>query len=601
MFVRKAYCLFPSCFLFLIFDVSGQDQKIADSLARIYQQNARTDTSKFRLLTDLSYNETRDLGKALEYIEELITLAQQSGSDKYLRIGYFLKGTKKRLLGHLDEALGAYLKSVEIAIKAKHLKGEGEGYSAIADIYSVANNFSTAMHYYHKGIAIMRQAKGDSVNLASILSNAGEAYLKTKNYDSALIFFNEARVIFEKVNHISGKSYCLGNIGMVYASTGKNNLAEENFNEAIRILEETQDYYPVCVYLIALSDVDLDKGNNQGALNSARRSLYLAEKHGFKEQIAAASLKMSQLHEKAGNINEAFKQYKKHIVYRDSVNNIPIVQKMADERFNYEVAQKEIQVNMLKKDKQNQKIILISLFVILGLTIMLLGSVYWFYKSKSKEKLRLHQQELLHAKLEIQEQTYLNISQELHDNIGQVLAVVKMIMNTVGKIVSDTARDQITESVNLISKAIRDIRDLSKTLNTDFLNEIGLPGAIDQQLQILKRTGVYSTEFSVSGNGNKYQPEENLLIFRVVQELLNNIVKHASADKIVVDINYETEKLVIKVRDNGKGFDTELQRLNPNKGLGLRNIHNRLKLIKGSIFFQNEMGKGTVAVIEVLK
>lgn len=599
MFSKKAYCLFFYCFSFLIFDVLGQDQKIADSLARIYKQNRLTDTQKCELLTDLSFHETRDLSKGLQYTEELITLAQQNRSDKYLRMGYFLKGNKKRLLGHLDEALDAYFKSVELARKSKYLKGEGEAYGAIADTYTVANNYSNAMHYYHKGIAILRQAKGDSVNLASILSNAGDAYLKTKNYDSALIFFNEAKVIFDKINYPSGKGYSLGNIGMVYANIGKNNLAEENINEAIRILEETQDYYPVSVYLMAMSDVYIDKGDNQRALNYTQRSLYLAEKHGLKEQIADASLKMSQLYEKAGNINEAFKHYKKHIIYRDSVNNIQIVQRMADERTNYEVSQKQVQVNMLKSEKQNQKIILISLFIILGLTIMLLGSVYWFFKSKSKEKLRLHQQELLHAKLEIQEQTYFNISQELHDNIGQVLSIVKMTMNTVGKMVSDAAKDKITESVVLLSKAIQDIRDISKTLNTDFLNEIGLPGAIDQQLQVLKRTGLYSTELSVNGNEDQYQPEKNLLIFRVVQELLNNIVKHANADKIVVSINYEIEKLIIRVRDNGKGFDTELQRSYPNKGLGLRNIHNRLKLIKSSISFQSEPGKGTSAIIEI--
>lgn len=599
MLPLKTYCVIASCLL-LASNTHGQDQRIADSLVRVYHQNALDDSAKSELLIDLSFNETRDLQKSLQYIDELLALAQKNGSDKYLRMAYFLKGSKKRLLGQLDEALEAYFKSAEISKRLKRLTAEGETYGAIADIYSVGENYSNAMHYYHKGIAILRMAPGDSINLASVISNAGEAFMKTKKYDSALLFFNEAKSIFTTINYPSGIGYSLGNIGMVYANVGRNQLAEENINEAIQILERAEDYYPVSVYLMTMSDVYLDKGDHQRALTYALRSLYLAEKHGLKQQISDASLKMSQLYERAGNTEKAFKHYKRHIEYRDSVNNLQMVKNMFDQRTRFENSQQEIEVNMLKKEKQNQRIIVISLFVILGLTILLLGSVYWFFKSKSREKLRLHQQELLHARLEIQEQTYLNISQELHDNIGQVLSVVKMTINTVAKRIDADSKEKIEESVILLSKAIQDIRDMSKTLNTDFLNDIGLPNAIDQQLQILKRTGLYCTELSVHENGEQFQAERNLLIFRVVQELLNNIVKHANADKIIVSMNYEKEKLVIRVCDNGSGFDTEMQRKNSNKGLGLRNMQNRLKLIRGSIALQSQPGKGTTAVIEIL-
>ena len=372
MSYKKVSPLLFGFFWISMYGVFAQEQKIADSLALIYQQTTLTDSAKLKLLLNLSFNEMRDLKKGLKYAEELISLSEQTGNKKYLRIGYFLKGTKNRLLGNLEEALADYFKSAGIARETHHLTAEGESYGAIADIYSVGNNHNNASTYYNKAISTLRQAD-DSISLASALLNAGDEFLKTKKYDSALLYFEEAKLIFNKVNYLSGKGYTLGNMGMVYASIGKNNLAEKNMNEAIRILEETQDYYPICVYLTSMADVYLDKGDNQAALNYTLRSLRLAEQYGLKEQVADASLKLSEFYEKTGNLSESFKYFKKHIAYRDSINNIHSVQKMADLRTNYEVSQKQIEVNLLNQQKRNNRNLTVSLAIILGLSIIILG------------------------------------------------------------------------------------------------------------------------------------------------------------------------------------------------------------------------------------
>lgn len=602
---RKTHIIFIVYFLFLLASGLAQEQKIADSLATVYLQKSLGDEDRFRILTDLSFNEINDLKKGLQYAEELISLSEKTGNDNYLRIGYFLKGTKKRLLGNLEEALQAYIQSAQIATQINHVKGEAEAYCAIADAYTVANDPVSAKQYYRKAIGILQKSTPrspeDSINLASVLTNAGETFRKARTYDSAILYSNQAKSIFDAVGYPIGVAYCLGNIGMVYASIGKNDLAAKNLNEAIPILEKAQDYYPICDYLIAFADVYIDKGDDRTALDYALQSLDLSERHRLKEQISNASLKLSQLYEKGGNSAKAFKYFKDHITYRDSLNNVKLVQDMANLRTNYEVSQKQAEVNLLKSEKKRQKTMVIGLFVILGLTILLWGSLYRSAKSKAKEKMRLHQQELLAAKLEVQEQTYLNISQELHDNIGQVLSLVKMNISTIGNVDSDLAREKLGQSATLIAKAIRDIRDMSKTLNTDFLNAISLPNAIDQQLEVLKRTGMYATELSVAGEEDQYEPAGKLIVFRVVQELLNNVVKHANANKVVVSMSYEPDKLVIKVNDNGRGFNAESQAVYPEKGLGLRNIYTRLKLIKGSIAFTSEPNQGTTATIEIAK
>jgi len=175
---------------------------------------------------------------------------------------------------------------------------------------------------------------------------------------------------------------------MVYANIGENELAEKNINEAINILQQSEDYYPICVYLISMSDIYQEKGESKTALNYATRSLELAQKYGLKEQIGDANLKLSELYEKAGDKDRSLKYYKDHIAYRDSVNDIRSVQKMADLRTDYEVSQKQVEVDLLNQRTKNQKIINLSLFIILGLATVILGTLYWYYRAISREKKR---------------------------------------------------------------------------------------------------------------------------------------------------------------------------------------------------------------------
>jgi signal transduction histidine kinase len=588
--------------LFIVSGLSAQDQKIADSLVRIYNQGKLEGPAKFELLTDLSFNEVRDLKKGLKYAEELIRLASKEGERKYLRRGYFLKGNKKRALGDLDEALAAYFKSAELARELHDFKSEADCYGAIADAYAIVKNPTNFRIFSEKAINTLKQSplntKEDSIHLASAIANAGDGFLRFKNFDSALLFFNDAKLIFDKAHYLSGKGYSLGNIGMVYANTGKNTLAERNINEAIRILEKAEDYYPICVYLVSIADIYSAKGDKTISLKFTLKSLRLAEQYGLKEQISDASFRLSQLYDSSGNIAEAYKYFKKHIAYRDSINNIPLVQQMADQRTRYEISQKQLEVDLLNSEKRN--LILLAV-IIVGLAILLLIGLFWFFKFKSRERARMQEQELLNARLEIQEQTYRIISEELHDNIGQVLTLVKININLIEAGGSEVAKEKLVESKKLLTEVIQDLRDLSKTLNADYINEIGLANAVNQQLQLLKRTGLYSVEFSIKGEVYSYEPERALIIFRIVQELLNNIMKHADAKKIEILMNYEAEKLVIKVRDDGKGFDIEAKQLQPAKGLGLQNIYNRLKLIRATILFQSAPTKGTTAIIQILR
>lgn len=371
-----------------------QDQKIADSLVKIYQQHNLKDTAQLELLRNLSFNESRNLNLSLQYAEELIRLAKKEGNDRYLHAGYFQKGNKERLLGDLGEALKAYFNALQVSIKIKRLSLEGSDYGAIAATYSASKDATNAMLYFHKAIATLRQVAdtdkarqaNDSIQLASAILNAGDELRNNEKYDSALIYFNESEKIFEKKNYLIGVAYSLGNTGMVYAAEGKDDLASQNMNKAIAILQQQGDFYPICVYLISIADIYTKKGDHPKALEYALESLKLAQQHGLKEQIAAANQKLSELYQKSGDIVASYQYYKDYIIYRDSVVNLKTVQQMADMRTNYEVSQKQVQVDLLKQQKRNQWTIMVAMFVILGLTIGILVLLYRFYKKINKEK-----------------------------------------------------------------------------------------------------------------------------------------------------------------------------------------------------------------------
>jgi signal transduction histidine kinase len=214
-------------------------------------------------------------------------------------------------------------------------------------------------------------------------------------------------------------------------------------------------------------------------------------------------------------------------------------------------------------------------------------------------QIHLHEQVLLKTKLEIQEQTLYNISNEIHDNLGQSLSFIKLKLNSIHAHNADKSKDIIAESVALLTKVIQDLRDLAKTLNTDFITSAGLVSAITQQLDFLKKTGAYYTELTVTGEEIKCQPHHELVLFRIVQELLNNIIKHAAADRILVRIQYQAEGLVIVVQDNGKGFSLHPHQPVHRDGLGLSNVRSRIRLINGTIEFESSQGKGTRIIIQL--
>lgn len=213
-----------------------------------------------------------------------------------------------------------------------------------------------------------------------------------------------------------------------------------------------------------------------------------------------------------------------------------------------------------------------------------------------KEK---YDKEILKTQLEIKEQTMQNISQEIHDNIGQVLSLANLQLTAIELPGNPYATEKIEKSMELVSKVITDLRDLSRTLSSENIARTGLSEAVRFDLELMERSGVFTTSFEVSGKEKRLDASKEIIIYRIVQQALNNILKHAKATYITVALNYEEDRLLVSIKDNGSGFDTAIIQSNNNQGAGLRNMIHRARLIQAIIHFESAPGKGTNVLLSI--
>lgn len=255
---------------------------------------------------------------------------------------------------------------------------------------------------------------------------------------------------------------------------------------------------------------------------------------------------------------------------------------------------------------------MISIFIITAFLLIVATGIIMLvlvYQKKQLQYLREKEQlkvtfekEILESKLEIQEQTLKNISQEIHDNIGQVLSLAKLHINTMSVDDPGALVEKVNDSKKLISKAIQDLRDLSKSLNTDYLTDLGLIKSVEHELELIKKTGSYEIQFSVEAKPYRLEEQQELIFFRIVQEALHNIIKHAKATAIGVQLIFEPAVFTLKITDNGVGFDTSQLEVNNYTGLGLgiRNMYNRASMINTDFKLVSAPEKGTTISLALL-
>ncbi|MCF6359537.1 MAG: tetratricopeptide repeat-containing sensor histidine kinase [Cyclobacteriaceae bacterium] len=623
----KAYLVIG--FVFYVHIAFSQNQNKADSLIQLLESgNVIEDTVKLKILRGIYKNQTNPDLKLMYAKKSLeISIKNNQLLWKYrstLHIGHAYK-----LKGDLQKSLEAYFSCIQYAKKMKDKRREAITYSAIGSVYRVQNNYPSSLTYYNLGIIKLREIN-DSTNLARTLMNTGELYRMIHTLDTALIYFEEADKIFTLKNYKIGRAYNLGNIGLVYAEQGRHKLAEENIVEATKILHELGDNYPIAVYNTYMADIYKAKGDLPRALAYAQHSYSLAMADGLKEQIRDASHKLSELYEANQDFKSAYQYQEKYLTYRDSINSEETIRKMADLRTEYEVAQKQIEVDLLNQEKKTSRLIRAGL---LGMIVLIAGLAFIYFKrnrdkriinkllTKQKEKLQIQ-----HNELEVLNSTkdrfFSIISHDLRGPVNSfkgLTTIMKMSLD--GKAYEDLPK-------------INDMLDKASSQLSELLDNL-LDWAVNQQGEFPYSPEKTSIEALVNGvlNTSKSRAESKRIkittqfddalfgwidknsVKTILRNLVNNALKFTpQGGKVEIIGMIEKDELVINIKDNGIGIskekfanlfsESELKSTSGTDGekglgLGLRLAYDFAKMNKGSVSAESKEGVGTTFTLRL--
>ena len=604
--IKKA-CLIIGFFFLFCTGMHGQHQTYVDSLESIYTNGLYNKQDKLKILRELAEMHPNN-EKVLGFSELLIKEASTADSIGYIISGFQERGNALRIKGDNDEALESFFQASKIALQKKLPHRLGILYIAIADVYSTIKNHNNAASYYQKAITILRKEK-DSANVANALYNLGDHYLQINQLDSALIFTKESQRLFNSIHDEVGEAYCLGNLGKIYSKSGKDAEGEANLNKAIGLLEELNEFPAICEYLISMSDIYHDKKDNEKAKNYAAKSLELAQEYGLKKEMSDASLKLSALYEDSGDHARSLSFYKKYIKYRDSVHNIESVQQIADLRTDFEVSEKQKEVDLLET-RNKLRIAERNGFVFASLLLaaFLIASVYFYTQKVKRNKMIVaqkmqeaeisHQKDLLQSVITSQEAERKRIGMDLHDEVGAALSTLRIkIEKHAGE--DEKANEQAVNFKFDIDKIITNMRNISHSLSPRISGSFGFYDAVYELSDNVNRSGkinmlVNFDEDKIPEFSNEQAP---MAIYRVLSELVNNTLKHASAKNIQLTVDVADDKMGIHYQDDGIGISQKADAVS--QGMGMQNIESRLGIIGAGWQLQNPGAGGYGLIISV--
>ncbi|WP_299886947.1 ATP-binding protein [uncultured Lacinutrix sp.] len=252
--------------------------------------------------------------------------------------------------------------------------------------------------------------------------------------------------------------------------------------------------------------------------------------------------------------------------------------------------------------------------VISTILLLLFVAVIIYFLFKHQYKRHLHNKEiielkesfnkiLLNSKIEIQEQTLDHISKELHSNISQSASLININLSEILMKCNDDNKENVIETKHLAKQLLSELKSISTALNTDYIMKIGFSRALEKELERVSKSMKYPAIITKNGNAFKLNPEKGIILFRLCQEVINNIINYANATRIIVNLNYAANELVLEIEDNGIGFNINntKEQIDKKGSTGMINMNKRAKVINATLSISSEINKGTKVSIRIPK
>ncbi len=459
----------------------------------------------------------------------------------------------------------------------------------IGVLYVSWKKFDEAFNYYDKAEKLAIEIDNKEL-IADCQNNKGIIYEQQENYLKALTSYKNALELYTEKN-IPGKiSMALSNIAIVYKFQ-KNYQESINYNlKAISISEQQDDKWSIAATYNNIGNLYGEMGDYKKAIFYCEKALTTAKEIDAKEIIESIYDSMADAAEKAGDYRNAYQYHKLFSETMSDFINTENTKQLSELNIKYETEKKQNLINQQNFELKQKNYLLIFGGILFLISLISAYFIYKNFKHKKEKEFQkeiYRQQELASKSLfEGEQNERIRIARDLHDSVGQMLSLVKMNLSSFPK------NSENENLQNLVDKTISEVRNVSHNLIPEELN-FGIFSALENLSDKVNASSSTKMEIQIPEEirAVKFQKQNELSIYRIVQEVVNNMVKHAEASIINLSIGKLQNSLIINIKDNGKGLEKDA--VENSKGIGWKNINARVRLLDGKIKIESEKLIGT--------
>lgn len=553
----------------------------------------------YNLLGILKYY-TSELDSAEYYQLKCIAIMAEVKDTLELGKAYIDLGNIAADQGNLNKAIEQYLTAQPYIVAAKDSQQLANLYANIGSIFHEQKDFEKTLEYYFKALDL--KDKMSPNGLAVVYNNISLVYKDQERYEEALSYSFKSLEIKEQLQYQRGIAGSYTTIGAIYLKINQIDSASAYYERAIELYRSIGDKYGLGMALGGKGDVLFKQGNHGEAMKNYLEALPLAEEEGLLTLQRDVNLSLADVYEADGDYSQALQARKKYEAAKDSVINEETNDRIAELITQFETVQKEQELKLKQIELERQQEI--NKFQMVGfgavVVFLLLAGGLYFSRNRIKQKAELadaiarEQKIRFKAVIDAQEQERKRVAQDLHDGLGQLLSTARLNVSALEDSLdpNDDESDKIwLNALSLIDESVQEVRNVSHNMMPSALIRLGLVAALREQIAKINRAGKIAVTFEVVGMDVRMEEAVEITLYRVIQEVLNNAIKHSNAHEIVVRIARANGKLEVGIKDDGTGLD--LQLIKRSSGIGWKNIYSRVELINGVIDMNSSPGLGT--------
>lgn len=567
----------------------------------------------------LLYISIGQIEKAFDANQTCIKIYKEINNLSALANAYDRQAEIYKYQGKFDKALDLIYTELKIREQIKDSANFVFSFISLANLYSKLSNYSKAMEYNNKAIEIAMRFN-DQINLAKIYTNISGVYYKLEQFYTAIDYNFKSIEIKNRLKQDKALDSNYNNLGNCYSKLGEYNKAIQFYNKSIDIKEKSGDKEDLSIAYNNIGNLYFNRKQYNQALSHYKKGMENAKIIDNKLITLELYHNIYRSYLITGKLKDAVSFNNKYITLRDSLdiayrNAMNLKDAYLEEQKKNQLLAKDNLINEIKIKRRN--ILIISLSGGMILLILLFFALFRSYRLKQRTLLAeknneineqkisklLKDQELksMSAMLEGQDGERKRIAQDLHDRLGSMLSMVKLHFKSVEEniqAIRETNLVMYSKANNLLDEACEEVRKIANDLNSGVLNKFGLIPALKSLQESIKGTGQLNIEvldFGFDDNRLEYAIEINL--YRIIQELISNILKHSKASEVTIQLIKKENRLNIVVEDNGLGFD--VNQIKNKKGMGLKNIESRVDSLKGEFNIDSGKGAGTTITIEI--